>query len=184
MPRVAVLVVTDGRPYLSDTLRSAEEYLFPYITGPVLVASDVNHRLGLSGNVRQGWRMVGGVHAEYVFHLEDDFVFTGPVPVDQMVELLETERLAQVALKRQPVNPVEQALGGFMEANPHNYSQRQGWVRSEFGFTLNPCLYRNPKAESWIWPEGGGEAEFTAWLRRHNPSARFGIYGNVDDPPR
>src|SRR5690606_35158775 len=142
------------------------------------LVSDVQHRKGLSGSVREAWQKAAShCPTKYLFHLEDDWVFREPVPVGEMIELLNRECLAQVALKRDPA-PHERAVGGFMQLNPHNYVQSDGWVVSFFGFTLNPCLYDNPPL--LMWPEGGGEREYSDLLT----GARFGIYGNMDDPPR
>lgn len=193
MADVAVLIITDGRPCLRDTLASAEKYLFPYCDGPTILVSDINHQKGLSGSVREGWEAIDlhlreddGYGAErprfdFVFHLEDDWIFREPVPIDDMADLLRRQGLKQVALKRQPVNPQEVAVGGFMEANPDNYAQRDGWVESFFGFTLNPCLYSTELIDWSPWPLGGGEREFTDSLPE---KSRFGIYGDLTDPPR
>lgn len=187
---VACLLITDGRPYLQETLRSAEEFLFPYIDGPTVLVSDSSHKLGLSGAIREGWERLRLVRCSYAFHLEDDFVFRAPVPVDEMVALLEREKLWQVALKRGPVNDLEHAHGGFMQANPHNYEQRAGWVESHFGFTFNPCVYRNP-IHPLVMPEWAGEAGLTEQLRgweavpnQKYDYARYGIFGSIEDPPR
>jgi hypothetical protein len=187
MADVAVLLITDGRPCLRDTLASAEEFLFPYCDGPTVLVSDVGHKKGLSGSVREGWETVHGIvdaewgTPDFVFHLEDDWVFREPVPIAEMVDLLCREKLTQVALKRDAVNPHELAVGGFMEANPDNYTQRDGWVQSRFGFTLNPCLYATYMVGFNPWPLGGGEREFTDSLPAKSV---FGIYGNLTDPPR
>lgn len=183
MARIACLIITDGRPCLQETLRSAEEFLFPYIDGPTYIASDVLHKKGLSGNVTSGWSAADGQDHDWVFHLEDDWVFTEPVPVEEMAQLQQRECLLQVALKRNPVNPIEQAVGGFMEANPDNYEQRDGWVESFFGFTFNPCLVPCTVLDL---PTEDGEAGLTRTLRatHYQGMARFGIYGNLDDLPR
>lgn len=184
MAQTGCLIITDGRPYLADTLRSAHQHLLPYITGPTVIVTDHDHRRGLSGAIRHAWAQLDHINVDYIFHLEDDFTFPDRVPVQEMIRLLNDEQLCQVALKRQPVNPWEQQAGGFIEANPGNYTARDGWVESFFGFTLNPCVYPKPRWEDgWVWPVGGGEAEFTAHLRRIG-SPRFGIFGDVTDSPR
>lgn len=189
---VACLLITDGRPCLQETLASAEEFLFPYLDGPTVLVSDSSHDLGLSGAIRCGWQDVGWVSEEcrtrgnplHVFHLEDDFVFTEPVPVADMVALLEREKLAQVALKRDAVNWQEKAAGGFMQANPDNYEQRDGWTESRFGFTFNPCLYDLDFIGGATAQEWKGEAGLTQLLSLRTYPRRYAIFGNIDDPPR
>lgn len=180
---VACLLITDGRPCLQDTLASAEEFLFPYLDGPTVLVSDTTHKLGLSGAIREGWRKVG--HPEYVFHLEDDFVFREPVPISHMIGLLEYERLTQVALRRDFV-PGAEPPGGYFELHPERYTQRDGWVESAFGFTFNPCLY--PASVIYTMSEfpWQGEAGLTATMKDHPAwrDFRCAIYGNLTDPPR
>lgn len=176
MPRIALVVVTDGRPCLTETLRSAAE-LLP-IDGPTFLVNDAQHKLGLSGAVCEGWRQAARSNVDWVFHLEDDFVFDRPVPVDEMIGLCYGARLAQVALKRGPVNLEEAQAGGFMELNPANYVQREGWVESFFGFTLNPCVVPRSVFEGRMFTNG--ERGLTDQL----VGGRFGIFGTIDDPPR
>ncbi len=190
---VACLLITDGRPCLQETLASAEEYLFPYLDGPTVLVSDTTHKLGLSGAIREGWRRLGECEAyctpafEYVFHLEDDFVFTEPVPVDDMVNLCEREKLAQVALRRDFI-PGAEPPGGFYELHPERYTQRDGWVESLFGFTFNPCVYPLNRYVTHM-NDWQGESGLTAEIRANVPQEggwydRFAIYGDLTDPPR
>jgi hypothetical protein len=177
--RIALLVITDGRDYLTDTLRSEATWLPP----PDLrvLVNDADHKLGLSGAIRAGWRQLRAIGWDgWVFHLEDDFCFPGPVPLTDMARICDHNHLAQVALKRDCANPAEQRVGGFMSLNPANYAQRDGWVESFFGFTFNPCLYRFSTVVPYIEARWAGEAGLTQLMQ----GERFGIYGSIDDPPR
>lgn len=186
---VAVLLITDGRPCLQDTLASAARYLFPHVDGPTVLVADSHHEFGLSGAIKEGWsrldgwaqHMKDGGYQPYIFHLEDDFTFDAPVPVADMVALLEREKLTQVALRREAVDG--DPPGGFM--NTPNYVDRRGWVEAVrnnphffYGFTFNPCIYPAFPTVSRGWE---GEAGLTAVLPK---SSRLGLYGDISDPPR
>jgi hypothetical protein len=194
---VALVVVTDGRyRYLERMLESLVEHvLYPFglirvvddsgnVEGPRFPAGwdVVRHqpRLGLAAAVQSAW---AGLPAdvEFVFHVEEDFVFTEPVDIDGMAMLLkEHGRLAQLVLKRQAWSPPEVAAGGIIETAPDEYRQRDGWVEHTRIFSLNPCLIPRAVVDAG-WPDGN-EAEMTARLVAGGWS--FGFWGRRDDPPR
>lgn len=135
---------------------------------------------GLSGAVRTGWEALSD--SDWIFHLEEDFVFPGPVDVDSMIDRCEWEELAQVCLVRQPCNATESAAGGLLEGYPAEVREHDGWCSQSHLFSLNPCVI--PK---WVrdvgWPKGGGEREFTDRLLQLYPDTRFGYEGSFGDPP-
>lgn len=194
------MVITDGRwNYLRDALASAKAHL-PRFDGVVLVDDSAPERIqaecltaarelgpltyvrngerqGLAGAIRAGWETISDT--DFVFHLEDDFVFTGPVPVDDMVAKLEKyPQLAQVALLRQPWSPEEHRAGGIYGMDPEGYTERDGLVWHDKLFTFNPSVY-----PSIVTEYGAGlEAEVTDTLR--DKGYRFAFYGTRDDGPR
>lgn len=191
---VAVLLITDGRPCLQQTLASAEEFLFPYVDGPTVLVSDTQHKLGLSGAIKNGWQSLWSFRdashqrgsTPYIFHLEDDFTFREPVPVDDMARLCERENLTQVALRREAV-PFDPP-GGFL--NTPNYEERDGWIECVdnhpgffYGFTFNPCIYPFHAVDGFRNPAWQGEAGLTSCLRKLG-GLRLGLYGSLTDPPR
>lgn len=197
MNDVALLVITDGRwDYLEQTLASASEQLrcdwsqllivndagLPLPDFPELAGWDVidnPERQGLAGAIQTGWDNLAD-DIDYVFHLEDDFIFPDPVDVSDMVALLEAhDDLAQVALLRQPWSPEEQHAGGIFQANPSRFSQADGYVAQSHLFTFNPCVY--PR---WVtFGPAGIEQKVTDDLLFYEDT-HFGYLGQLDDPPR
>lgn len=154
---------------------------------------------GLSGSIRSLWSAFKLLDAEYLFHVEEDFIFNQDIDIDMMIKILEVDPyLAQLALKRQPVNADEAAVGGFMQQDPHSYQLTYWavdtgvmpdgedaviyqWLTHRNFFTLNPCLY-----PWWLielgWEQGWGEKEFGERLFA-NQHLWCGYLGRVDDPP-
>lgn len=131
--------------------------------------------------MREGWRLVRKQNWDYVFHLEGDFVFEKPVPLAGMIEILEHyPYLAQVALKRWPVNEMEIAAGGIVEARPERgWEEKQNgekvWTEGRF-FTTNPCVYRTSLCERG-WPtEPDSESAFMLKLLE-DPDMRSAYWG-------
>lgn len=181
----ALLLISDGRDeYRARTLASAKENL-PEPDWFIEVA-DPEHRLGFGGAIRKGWRRIlAQTEAEYVFHLEADFVFNRPVYIAEMAAVLSARpHLVQLALRRQPWNAEEKAAGGIVEMHPEDYIEcdLNGWRWLEHArfFTTNPCLYPREVCE-YGWPDGEeSEGRFGIGLRDRHPELRFGFWGSKD----
>lgn len=194
-PKLALMVITDGRwDYLQRTLESAAVALdWPWHQRIIVDDSggDVGFcptkfdfvknkpRRGLAGAIQTGWDALDK-DIDYVFHLEDDFIFPDVVDIELMIELLEYEpELAQVALLRQPWSPQEQQAGGIYSIEPERFKQKYGFVQQSHLFTFNPCLYPIGVARDY---RAGLEAELTAKLLADD--WRFGYLGELGDDPK
>ncbi len=208
---VAALVITDGRrEHIADTIASFELNV-PYgaVTERWLYddsGDEENHRWlrsmfptwtlvfhargrqGFGGAIRTAWSVLQTeTEADYIFHLEDDFTFNRLIPLDGMIELLDSyPNIAQVALRRQAWNPVEKAAGGVVEANPEAFLELltmygDRWLEHSLFFTTNPCIYRKSLFD-FAWPEGEqSEGQFTMMLRE--AGYRFAYWGARNDAP-
>lgn len=180
------MLIGDGRDtYREQTIASAKEHLPRLDT--LIEIDDREHRLGFAGAIADGWRAVQEQGADWVFHLELDFVFNTAVPFDRMLAILQAHPyLAQIALKRQPWNDRERAAGGIVEADPDDFTQltESGdiWTEHRRFWTTNPCLY----SANWCrqpWPqESESEGKWTHRLLA-DPKLRFGLWGAKFDPP-
>ncbi len=172
--------------YLHDTY-GHEWHIISHIT-----------KRGLSGSIQSLWSAARSLGAGYIFHVEEDFLFLQPVPMTEMLEMLNRDvftGIAQVALKRQPCNVDEIEAGGFMQLAPDSYLEidmngydpdtkekiiRYSFVAHRNFFTLNPSLY--PR---WVmdlgWEDGWGEKEFAERLFQHE-NVVCAYMGTVDDP--
>lgn len=181
---IALLTITDRPEYLARTLVSAAAFL-PSFDQYVLI-EDNDHELGFAGAVAAGWAEVA---CDYVFHLEDDFVFHETVPVTAMVALLERQpHLVQVALKRQAVNAEERTAGGIVECHTDHFEEHADeiatWTEHRRFFTTNPSVYSS-RLCAYGWPQvERSEGIFTHRLLGEDPGARFAFWGGKFDPPR
>lgn len=145
-------------------------------------------RLGFGGAIANAWAHLcataEGDTCEFVFHLEDDFTMNGPVDLTGMAAVLRaTPNLAQMALRRQPVNEIERAAGGIVECWPDEYREHKrgnlAWLEHRLYFTTNPSLYR--RSLCWRgWPTvHASEVAFSQALFA-DPDARCGYWGARD----
>lgn len=217
---IAVLVMTDGRDDLLDrTIQSAQwnlggpivRWMIHDDTGDgdhrealrrryphVELISASNRRAGFGGSIRWAWTVLSlqaeAAEVDFVFHLEDDFVFRQPVDLRAMAEVLTASpHLAQMALRRQPWNDAERAAGGIVEQHPGSYVEISGgddgraWLEHRRFFTTNPSLYRAELCAVG-WPAGAqSEGRFGLGLlerglpwRVPGPDVRFGFWGARD----
>ncbi|EFC78832.1 glycosyltransferase family 2 protein [Parafrankia sp. EUN1f] len=213
---VAVLIMTDGRDELLDrTLQSAQGHLGGQVTRWFIhddtgdgdhredlrrrypqaeVISASHHRAGFGGSIHRAWRWISLFsEADYVFHLEDDFILNRRVNLRAMARVLAAcPHLAQLALRRQAWNADEVAAGGIVEQHPDDYvdaGDHDGnrWLEHRRFFTTNPCLYRRQLCTA-DWPTGAeSEGRFGLGLLRGGlpwgvpgDRVRFGFWGARD----
>ncbi len=204
----SLVVITDGRyDYLSQTINSLDEHVY-FAFDDLIMVNDcmdegfrtrinrkygnrfniIHHpeKRGLSGAVQTAW---DENTSDFIFHLEEDFIFNEPIPIVPMMNVCSHNNLAQMILKRQPAitNPAELSAGGYIEADPGAFSDQwfanYKWIKHSKFFSLNPGVY--PK---WVtelgWPDGGSEGDFLNVLFDTYPTVHCGIWGASDDKPK
>jgi hypothetical protein len=184
---VCWLLIGDGRDeYHERSLASAREML--PTPDAIVQIDDRDHSLGFAGAVAEGWRQVSEKACDYVVHIEADFTFPERVPVHRMIRLLERNpHIAQMVLKRQPVNQQEIAAGGIVEKHPDDFRQTidRGDVFTTHRryWSTNPGVYSTAFCDQG-WPQvPESEGSFTHRLL-DNPDLAFGMWGAKFDPPR
>jgi len=162
MNKISLVVITDGRQSCIEQTIDRFNEVINYSFFEKLIINDsgdpryhdflvnrfpefnvVSHeqRRGLAGAVQSAWSSVNP-EIDYVFHLEDDFLFNKSIDIAHMSFLLKTNpQLVQMALVRASVNPPEEEVGGFVFQHLEDYSQKEDYFQHGRLFTLNPCLY-------------------------------------------
>lgn len=196
-PRVALLVVGDGRDHLrADTVASFHENARDLDLVTTIEVDDREHRFGFCGAIREGWARLRAVREatmyDFVFHLEEDWRFDRAFSLRQMADVLDADRsLCQVALRRGPENDVERAAGGLVEVWPREYvdclvhepsSEPIPFLRHALFFTTNPSLYHGDLVDAYEWPPPPRcEEEFGLTMRAEG--LRFAFLGARSDEP-
>lgn len=183
---VVLLRIGDGRDAYHERSWASARRMLPRVDHIVTI-DDREHALGFAGAIQAGWDEIAETGADWIFHLEMDFEFLAPVPLARMIALLEREpHLAQIVLKRQPVNESEHAAGGIVEQHPDDYTEREDggdtWTEHRRFFSTNPSLYSTDLLRL-RWPqEPQSEGMFTHRLLA-DPLLRFAFWGGKFDPP-
>lgn len=203
MNKVSLVVITDGRQACIEKTINRFNHIIDFDFFEKLIINDsadpryheflvkrfpefevISHetRRGLAGAVQSAWASVSR-ECDYVFHLEDDFIFEKSIDINHMAFLLRRNpHLVQMALVRAPVNPPEEEVGGFVFQHLSDYAQKDEFFEHGRLFTLNPCVYPMTTV-AMGWPDHGGESEFTSKVHSINKDYRFGFYGNIYDAP-
>ena len=191
-----LLIITDGRrDLLERTLESAKQNL-PEFENKIIINDcqdplfksflnslydyEVYHnheKLGFAGAIQKGWDALSPT--DYVFHLEEDFTFNEKVDIDKMKEILQDDKICQVSLKRQKWGA---EIDGFIEDNPQDYEQMDGYVRHRNFFTTNPSLYKYDLTKIGFPQVKRSEHEFSQKL--FNLGFYSAILGGKFDPPK
>jgi hypothetical protein len=171
-PKFCLLVFTDGRDYIWETVQSFEAAIkdkFDYVFinddsdshayrmrlhkhfnsfGGTPAAINSNpRRLGFAHNIAEAWKRIPP-DVDYCFHLEDDFVAKKMIDIEEMAEVMnENPHLVQIALMRQPWSSEEKKYGGIV-----GYRSAQG---VEFTEKSQEIMLRN---KPWLshWYEHAG----------------------------
>ncbi len=206
MVKTALVVITDGRgEFLERAIASVDQFVGGDFSQTVCAddsgepvywdwlervldgARIVHHpnREGLASAIRSAWGLVDLDKIDQILHLEDDCVFTAPIAIEEWAKPLDgNPHLAQIGLQRAPQSSQELRYGSLVGylSTLSPVSLRDGWIEHDVGFSLQPSIY-----PAWVakvgWPEHGGETEFTARLREHDPLVRFGYLGSPGCDP-
>lgn len=182
MPTLALVVISDRRDlYLPRCLASLARFL-PDVASQTVVVADPDHEYTASGAVRVGWEQTD---ADFVWHMEEDFVLTEPVDLNAMMRVLDGEEdLAHLVLLRQPWSQPEVDAGGIIQLYADHMIDRATagypWVQHDRFFSLNPCLVPRRVVELGF-PEGSEPAMTERLLGK---GFHFGYWGHRTDPPR
>lgn len=212
---IALLIMTDGRDdYLRRCMASLDHLHGPVtelwmhddtgdfiqrsglaVRHPTFIQLGHGNRRGFGGAIAYAWsQLAARSSARWVFHLEQDFVFTRPVDLAAMAAALDADAtLVQMALRRQPWAPAEHAAGGVVEMHPEAYTDEEHdghpYLRHRLFFTTNPSLYHRSLTTK-TWPAGNGsEGRFTHRLFRDGIGTvsgtrlGFGYWGGRSDAP-
>jgi hypothetical protein len=205
--KIALTMTTNGRNmFLEQTITSLKTKIFPkynfdtkiiiddsglvdnYITVknlcPEFIIYSHKESMGLAQTVQDAWNSVPS-NIDYIFHLEDDFIFNKTPELEKMISILEVvPYLSQMLLLRQPVNTEEAMFGGYIQQYSDEYHQSSledfYWIENNRFFSLNPSIIPRKIFGEYGWPSGN-EAEMTATL--NNDGFRHGIWGKKDDVP-
>lgn len=149
-----------------------------------------------AGPVQQGfcaatgqlWRWATEGDVPYVFWLEHDFMIERPVDLRELAAVLDADRsIAQMALVRGPVSPVEEEAGGLIESRPGEFDLRAimvadgvrvPWLRHRSFFTTNPSLMRTDFMRENPWPvDGQAQCEGHYGIDLVQRGYEFGYWG-------
>ena len=182
MPKIGLAYISDREdlylPRCQKSVSSHIEYDFYAET----VIDDREHKLGLAGAANAAWQWAVEQDLDYLFHVEEDFIFTGAVDILELRDILDLNpELAQVCLQRQATAPHEIYAGGVMkalgaEARICNSCGLRWSVQSSI-FSLNPSLIPRHVFELG-WPTSN-ESGFTQQLL--DLGYAFGFLGHPSD---
>ncbi len=206
--KIALIVFTDGRfEYLTQTMQSLKSNVnYPFYCKTIVNDTGVpeanswlinnyspefkiiSHKIkrGLGYSIQAAWSDIPK-DTEYIFHLEEDWLFNESICLDDLIKILKNRPLlAQMLLKRQPWGD-DAPFGGYINKEPDAFveyklqDEELYWVEHTKFFSFNPCIY--PYTITQLGIESVTEGKLGDYLKQLQ-EVKFGIFGKKDDAPR
>lgn len=175
-PIIQRVVYSDWGPAFRDELEAIAKPFGFYVAGP-------SEHVGYVKAVQQLWRYIDRrALGEFVFAVEDDFLYDRDVDLGPMIESLRSDpHLRQVALLRGAFYARERAGGilGWPEASftPRDATNGHGRLEHRLFWTMNPSLFhRSVTLQHWPGVESS-ERVFGDRLLQ-DPQAKFAFWGD------
>jgi hypothetical protein len=143
-----------------------------YVVGP-------ERRLGYTGSMAAMWKYLDTrCTTEFVFAVEDDFIYEKSVDLNAMAEALRANpHVAQMALLRKPAYQSEIDKGGILGWPVEEFTQAEGWLEHRLFWTANPSLFRR-SITSRGWPQASSSERVFGDQLLREPSTRFAFWGD------
>lgn len=143
-----------------------------YVVGPT-------DRPDFTGSMVAMWRYLHKrAQGDYIFQIEDDFVFEREVDLEPMMKTLrENQHLVQVALLRDACYADERETGGILGWPLPAFTFRDGWFEHRQFWTNNPSLFRR-SLTALPWPVGHHSETLFGKMVLKEPEARAAFWGD------
>ena len=177
-PIVQKVIYSDWDPEFRPELEAIGAAHGFYVVGP-------RRHVGYAEAHRLLWKYLDGrAQGEYIFSIEDDFVYDRPVDLGPMLDALqEHPHLRQMALLRGAYYPREVEAGGVLQSLPTPVTLRNDrphpFVEHRDHFTDNPSLFHKSLV-STPWPTGTSTERHFGNTILKNPDAAFAYWGSGD----
>ncbi|HCR52128.1 TPA: hypothetical protein DIV48_00585 [Candidatus Kaiserbacteria bacterium] len=203
---VTLLIMTNGRgEYLERTLSTLGKLHASF--SRVLIHDDsgdntyrkwlerfkyeiaATDRVGFAKAMISAWQKLKEDANEWVFHLEDDFLFMEDVAVADMIKVMgNNPHLKEIVLLRQPIGSRERKKGGIIASHPERYEDKTDgvhyWVEHRNNFSCNPCVYNKSLVYDYPWPDVPySERQYGRMLFK-DANAKCAYWGKRTDAPR
>lgn len=146
-------------------------------------------RVGFAKAMISAWQKLKEDSNEWVFHLEEDFLFMDDVYIHNIIDVItHNEYLKQIVLLRQPTGSRARIKGGIIASHPERYEDKTDginyWVEHRVNFSCNPCVYKKSLIYEYPWPDIiYSEREYGRMLFK-DPNTKFAYWGKSTDKPR
>ncbi len=202
---VTLLIMTNGRQeYLERTLSTLEKLHGNF--SRILIHDDsgdedyhnwlkqfnyelaTTKRIGFAKAMISAWQKLKEDSNEWVFHLEEDFLFMDDVYVNNMIDVIKhNDYIKEIVLLRQPIGYRERIKGGIIALHPERYEDKTDginyWVEHRVNFSCNPCIYKKSLIYEYPWPDiSCSEREYGRMLF-NDPNIKFAYWGKSTDKP-
>lgn len=146
-------------------------------------------RVGFAKAMISAWENLKKDKNEWVFHLEEDFVFMDDVYVDDMINVMKQNgHIKEMVLLRQPIGGRQVSKGGIVASHPERYEDNTDginfWMEHRVNFSCNPCVYEKSLIYEHPWPDGTYSERKYGRMLFEDLYAKCAYWGKRSDPPK
>lgn len=204
---VTLLILTNGRrEYLKRTLStlgklhgdfsrilihddSGDENYHHWLIKQFNFEIATTRKVGFAGAMISAWDKLKEDSNEWVFHLEEDFLFMDDIYVEDMVNVIKhNSYIKEIVLLRQPIAGRELVKGGIIASHPERYEDKTDgknyWLEHRVNFSCNPCLYKKSLIYDHPWPNLPYSERVYSRKLFEDPNAKCAYWGKRTDPPK
>jgi len=202
---ITLLIMTNGRgEYLERTLSALEKLHGNF--SRILIHDDsgdenyhnwlkkinyeiaTTNKVGFTKAVISGWEKLKEDSNEWVFHLEDDFVFTEDIYVNMIDVIKHNNYIKQIVLQRQPIGSRERRKGGIIASHPERYEDKTDgtnyWVEHRVNYSTNPSVYNKSLIYKHPWPDMPYSERIYGRILFNDSNAKCAYWGKSTDKPK
>ncbi|MBI2634981.1 MAG: hypothetical protein HYW79_00300 [Parcubacteria group bacterium] len=146
-------------------------------------------RVGFTKAIVSAWQKLKEDSNDWVFHLEDDFIFMEDIYIDNMINVIKNnDYIKQIVLLRQPIGNRERRKGGIIASHPERYEDKTDgtnyWIEHRVNYSTNPSVYNKSLIYEHPWPDMPYSERKYGRMLFKDPNAKCAYWGKSTDKPR
>lgn len=147
------------------------------------------NKIGFTGAMISAWDKLKEDSNDWVFHLEEDFLITEDIYLDNMMNVMNhNNHIKQIVLSRQLIADRKIKKRGIIILAKERFVDKTDgtnyWVEHRVNFSCNPCLYRKSLIYEYPWLNVSRSEHQYGHILFKDLNAKCAYWGKSTDNPK